>query len=80
VAQPKDRPEYRSVKRGKPREPWLETDSIGDAATVRLRLNDPLVLPDSLGEQRGTLPEAPARLYLCKAHIVVVDGKQAQEE
>ena len=69
-----------SMQRRSPGKARHKTDAIGNAATWRLGLNDALVLPHSLSQQRGSLQKAPPGLDLFECQVVVFDRKNATNE
>jgi len=76
----KHRLEHGTIQRRKPGQPWKEPKPIGDAATARSGLDDPLVLPQSLSEKRRSLEEAPAGLDFCERQVVIIDWDEARNE
>ena len=59
----------------------LESEAVGHrAAPLPRRLDDPFVLPERKGQRPRALEEAPARLELGEAEVVVVDREHAAEQ
>ena len=69
-----------AIDPAEPRQPRNETHPIGDQRTPKGRLNGALVLPDPLGQHRGSFEEPAAGFNFFEYHIVVFDRHQTCEE